>query len=138
MDAYEQAIEKIKRSMGNPKTILLADDDHILRSVLRMYFESNGCNVIEARDGDEALTLYNANVQKIDILILDVRMPKLSGTEVLKEIRSTNKKIPIIILTGYPDATELSGIISNGWAVIISKPFELDHITNIFHSFFEG
>ena len=56
-------------------------------------------NIIEAEDGEKALKAYEENKEKIDLILLDVMMPKLDGWSVLRNIRQENKKLPIVMLT---------------------------------------
>jgi len=79
-------------------TLLLAEDDSVLSSVLRDFFEINGLKVVQAMDGEEALRLY-AKVYP-DIVLMDIDMPKKNGFEVIEEIRSSDYTTPIILMTG--------------------------------------
>ena len=75
--------------------ILVVDDDRTIREGISEYLSEFGYNVIEAEDGEEALSKFNND---INLVILDVQMPFLNGLEVLREIRKKSK-LPILILT---------------------------------------
>jgi len=79
-------------------TLLLAEDESVLSSVLSDFFVINGLNVVQAMDGEEALQLY-AKVFP-DIVLMDIDMPKKNGFEVIEEIRSSDYTTPIILMTG--------------------------------------
>ena len=101
--------------------ILVVDDESRMRKLVRDFLVNNDFSVIEAGDGEEALSQYYAN-QDIDLIILDVMMPKIDGYGVLKEIRQ-NSKVPVIMLTAKSDEKdELLGF-SLGVDEYVTKPF---------------
>ena len=87
--------------MNNKKniTILLIEDDPFLISMYSTKFEIEGFNVISANNGEKGLEVVNKN--KVDIILLDILMPKMNGFEVLKNLKEKGKtaKIPVILLT---------------------------------------
>ncbi|MGM9552406.1 MAG: response regulator transcription factor [Clostridia bacterium] len=101
--------------------ILVADDEYKMRRLVKDFLEVNGYSVIEASDGEEALNIFYSN-KDIDLIILDVMMPKISGFDVLLEIRSTSR-IPIIMLTAR--SQECDEIMGHdiGADQYITKPF---------------
>lgn len=107
--------------MGKMK-ILVVDDEKRMRKLVRDFLVKNDFDVVEAGDGEEALNCFYSD-KEIALIILDVMMPKLNGWEVCREIRSNNKKIPIIMLTAKSDERdELLGF-DLGVDEYISKPF---------------
>lgn len=80
--------------------ILLADDDAELRSLLREFLEGEGFAVLEAADG--AAALQQARKERPDVMVLDIMMPAMSGTEVLKQLRRESE-LPVIMLTARGD-----------------------------------
>ena len=83
------------------KTLLIVDDDSNIRLLLRDEFSERGFNVVTAVDGEEAVISFHE--QAVDLVVLDLRMPKLDGGGVLKKIRSYNKFVPIVIYTANPN-----------------------------------
>lgn len=103
--------------------ILVVDDEFKMRRLMRNFLEVNGHRVIEAADGEEALNVFYAN-KDIDLVILDVMMPKISGFDVLMEIRSTSS-VPVIMLTARAqECDEIMGY-DIGADQYITKPFSL-------------
>lgn len=101
--------------------ILVVDDEQRMRKIINDFLTKNEYSVIEACDGEDALSKFFAN-KDIDLIILDVMMPKLDGWGVCKEIRKESK-VPIIMLTARSDeADELLGF-KLGVDEYISKPF---------------
>lgn len=103
------------------RKILVVDDEARMRKLVHDFLVRSGFEVIEAGDGEEALDLFYRD-NKIDLIILDVMMPKMNGYQVCKEIRETSK-IPIIMLTAKgEESDELQGF-GLGVDEYISKPF---------------
>jgi DNA-binding response OmpR family regulator len=103
-------------------TILVVDDEPRMRKLVKDFLVRKEYEVLEAGDGEEALDLFYKN-KEIALIILDVMMPKMNGWEVVKEVRETSSKIPIIMLTAKGDETdELMGF-ELGVDEYIAKPF---------------
>ncbi len=104
------------------ETVLLAEDDPQLRKFMCSLLERNGYAVITASDGDNALEQYIANKADIDIVLLDVIMPKMNGREVYDIIRRTDNDVKIMFMSGYTaDMIERKGIPDT--CHLITKPF---------------
>ena len=103
------------------KTILVVDDESRMRKLVRDFLSMNNFRVLEAADGEEGLEIFYSE-KNIDLVILDVMMPKLDGWQAAKEIRR-NSKVPIIMLTAKDtEKDELTGF-EIGVDEYISKPF---------------
>lgn len=103
-------------------TILIVDDEFRMRKLVKDFLTKENCNVIEAEDGEQALELFEENREKINLILLDVMMPKLDGWSVLRQIRQTSK-VPVIMLTARgEEQDELFGF-ELGVDEYISKPF---------------
>ena len=104
------------------KCILIVDDESRMRKLIKDFLAVKGFSILEAEDGEKALQVYEENSQKIDLILLDVMMPKLDGWSVLRQIRQTSK-VPIIMLTARgEEQDELFGF-ELGVDEYISKPF---------------
>ena len=117
-----QAVEESPQRAGSG-TVLLAEDNKAVRALLTAQLEKFGYNVIEARDGGDALDRFAENASGIEVAVLDFRMPKRDGFEVFKEIRTHDPDLPVIFMTG--DAGELPQLVLSEYAdvPIINKPF---------------
>ncbi len=103
-------------------TILIVDDEARMRKLIRDFLMAKNYSILEAGDGEEALQVFEENQSKIDLILLDVMMPKLDGWSVLRQIRQTSQ-IPIIMLTARgEEQDELFGF-ELGVDEYISKPF---------------
>ena len=103
-------------------TVLIVDDESRMRKLVKDFLMQKGYSALEAADGEEALQIFEANKNKIQIILLDVMMPKLDGWSVLRQIRQSSK-VPIIMLTARgEEQDELFGF-ELGADEYISKPF---------------
>lgn len=112
-----------KKETGSGETILIAEDEENIRELLSEVLEDLGYKVILARDGLEAIELFGIHRDIINLLILDIVMPKVSGYDVYRNIVSMNINIPTVFITGYTEEKLESKIKSNSTIDIVTKPF---------------
>mgnify|MGYP000183401919 FL=1 len=106
----------------NDIKILVVDDEARMRKLIKDFLVQKGDSVLEAADGEEALKVFEENQNQINLVLLDVMMPKLDGWSVLRQIRQ-NSKVPVIMLTARgEEQDELFGF-ELGVDEYISKPF---------------
>src|ERR1700690_3550948 len=116
--------------MAEKSRILVVDDEDALRSVLSNELVGAGYDVSTAADGDEAMsTVQN---KKFDLVLLDIKMPRVDGFEVLKFIRKSFPAIKVIMLTGFADLKNAIESKKHGAQDFVSKPYDLiDLLTTI-------
>ena len=103
-------------------TVLMVDDEYRMRKLVKDFLVKENFKVLEAEDGEVALKIFEENKEKIDLVLLDVMMPKLDGWSVLRQIRQESK-VPVIMLTARgEEQDELFGF-ELGVDEYISKPF---------------
>ena len=103
-------------------TVLIVDDESRMRKLIKDFLAQKDYKIIEAEDGEDAIEKFEKNQSKIDLILLDVMMPKLDGWSVLRQIR-LKSKVPIIMLTARgEEQDELFGF-ELGVDEYISKPF---------------
>ena len=121
--AYMSIINRVAGTWGR---ILIIDDEKEIRDILKMYLESAGYKVTEANDGEEAINKMKegANLLQVGLIITDIRMPKVDGVEAIDYIRGNAPSIPIIVLTGYPDADFGESLLGKGVKEYLIKPVE--------------
>ena len=120
------------------KKVLIADDENSLRFLLRKTLEGNGLSVLEAKNGKEALAL--AEKQLPDLIILDVVMPDLYGSEVCEQLRKQSKtaRIPIMILTGNTNLYDQEQAKESGADYYMTKPFSPLQLKSLVHKILSG
>jgi DNA-binding response OmpR family regulator len=108
--------------MPDSSTILLVDDEESVQKLLTYPLERDGFRVVPARDGEEALRLF-AN-EPVDLVVLDIMLPKLDGLEVCKRLRAESS-VPIIMLTARDDEFDTVLGLELGADDYITKPFSI-------------
>jgi CheY-like chemotaxis protein len=103
------------------EVVLLVDDDSDVRDVAAAMLAALGYQVIEARNGGEALEILQRSDQRIDIMLVDFAMPGMNGVETAQRAAMIRPDLPILLATGYADAAGLSGEAGRGR--ILRKPF---------------
>ncbi len=124
--------KSISEKAGN---ILVIDDELGPRESIRMVFKDTH-NVFLAEDGFKGIEILKK--EDIDVIILDLKMPKINGIETLKKIREIDKDVPVIILTGYGDVDTAKKAIHYGTMEFLSKPFNVEDIIKIVNKAIEG
>lgn len=106
-------------------TILLADDEDLLREGVREILETSGYTVIEARDGQEALAQFQAS--KVDLVITDVVMPNMDGVDFVTQLREHNADLPVLTISGGSRVVSarfgLDSALLSGANASLTKPF---------------
>jgi CheY-like chemotaxis protein len=120
------------------RTVLVVDDEPDILLAARLMLEGAGCSVIEARSGEEALELVEAENTDLEAIFLDLRMPGLGGWGVLKEIRAKGiSRLPVIVLSAYCDPVAVGQSAELGAAGYVSKPFRAADLTHALEAAFE-
>lgn len=108
------------------RTVMLVDDDHLLRMSQKDALESMGYNIIDATNGVEAVALFQQNEADIDIIVMDLTMPKMGGVKAAEKIRQIRPDVPIIFVTGYDKDDSVNGYPAfDGKECLLSKPFSM-------------
>ena len=105
------------------KTVLVAEDEASIRSFITINLQSAGYNVLEAEDGQKAIDVFMNNRNNIDIVIIDVMMPKLDGFEVCRAIRKITAETGIIFLSAKTQEEDKIHGLTSGADDYITKPF---------------
>jgi two-component system response regulator (stage 0 sporulation protein F) len=120
--------------MKSKWSILIVDDEFGVRESLRMLLKSS-YEIYTAPDGEEAFKILKE--RNIDLITLDLNMPKLSGIETLREIRKIDAEVPVIIITGYGAQKDEKEALLYGVRDFISKPFNISTIISVINGILE-
>lgn len=127
----EQPVSPLKTAkfpspvLTGSETVLLAEDQSSIRSVLREFLESQGYKILEAQNGGEALELAERHPGAIDVLVTDVIMPQIRGIELAKRVAELHPDICVIFMSGYSEDALLDNrLLSQQNITLIQKPFD--------------
>ena len=110
---------------GNGR-IMVVDDEPDIRKVVRMTLEKAKYEVLEAEDGEKAIQLLNTGENRLmlDVIICDIRMPKINGVEAISYFLKEYPRVPLIVLTGFPDTDMATSFLRKGVVDYLVKPVE--------------
>jgi CheY-like chemotaxis protein len=109
---------------GGRESILVAEDEVPLRTLLTTTLSALGYTVITARDGEEAVRAYEEHSQQVALVVLDVVMPRLDARAAYQRMREVRSDVKVLFMTGYaPESTRLGELLANGHARVLEKPF---------------
>ena len=108
---------------GGNEHILVVDDEPALRGLMRQTLAGRGYIVVEARDGEHALSLARESQEAFDLLVTDVIMPGISGQQLATRLHAMTPGIGVLFVSGYPGETEAERAVFGGDAAYLAKPF---------------
>jgi len=133
---HEQVAQVIEENAidvdGAGRVILLVDDEVALRQVLVEVLQHNGFSVLEAGDGNQAVSQFKANHDEIDLVLMDVVMPNMGGVAAAKAIRDMDSDVPIVFQTGYGEQTQLDAAGSILHSKALQKPVQIPVMLKMF------
>ncbi|MFQ5640038.1 MAG: response regulator [bacterium] len=123
--ALETRKAQLQARSGGGETILLVEDEETVLNVAVRMLKLFGYHVLTAEDGKQAMTVFEAESKNIDAAILDVVMPKMSGPDVYKKLRSIKPDLPVIFATGYDVGAEIDDLVGSGQKLVsvLRKPY---------------
>ncbi len=133
LPATDKEVSKEKKAteelyIGN-ETILLVDDEEVITDVSREILETLGYRVMIARSGREAIGIYRENKDSIDLVIMDMIMPQMSGGEAFDILKSINPDIKVILSSGYSLKGQATKIMERGCQAFLQKPFSIKDLS---------
>ncbi len=111
--------------------VMVIDDEKIVRDVSREILEDLGYAVTICSDGVQALDFYEKHHQKVDLVIVDMIMPRMAGYDCYKGLRKIKPDVKVVIATGYSLPEETQGLIARGVSGFIQKPFEAEALSKV-------
>lgn len=105
------------------KKILIVEDDEALRDTFQKVVQDAGFRVLMARHGLEAIDLYQTHCDDVSVVITDINMPLMKGTELIDHLRNLRPDVKIIFMSGFVSGTDAAGELLESKAVVLQKPF---------------
>jgi CheY-like chemotaxis protein len=123
-DAEGELAAQLKGALAQG-TILVVDDDSIVREVCRDMLVFSGYRVLEAEDGEEGVQVFADHVDGIDGVILDLSMPRMDGVGALRELRRIRPEVKVILCSGYTEGDAIERFAEPGFDAFIQKPYRI-------------
>jgi two-component system cell cycle sensor histidine kinase/response regulator CckA len=120
----EREVEGLELPAGT-ETILLVDDEEMVRALGQAVLEPCGYTVLMAEDGVQALEVYQAHQGEIGLVVLDVIMPQMGGFECLRRLRELDPRVRVLISTGYTARGLAQELVAEGALGVVEKPFQI-------------
>ena len=114
---------------GNGR-VLVVDDEPAVRTVVRLILEKSGYDVLEAENGEAAIEALNTGENRLvlDVVICDIRMPKINGVQAIEYFQREYPHVPVIVLTAYPEARMAVSFMLSGVADYLIKPVDAQRL----------
>ncbi len=128
----EEAQDVLPAIRGGTETILVAEDEEALRGLARSVLEDLGYTVLMAKDGAEALEIYEANRARISLVLMDIVMPRMGGREAYERISQLDGAVPVLFMTGYSaeivqyEFVKQNKFIEDAGAALMQKPYSVE------------
>lgn len=115
--------------MKSKRTILIVDDEASQRNLLNGFLQAAGFHIEQAGSGEDALRYLSG--QKCDLVLLDVRLPGISGLEVLSKVRESRSDLPVVLITAHADLHQAVASIKSGADDYLAKPIDLEELRTV-------
>ena len=113
------------------KNVLVVDDEKTICDLLSKFLKTLGYNVLTSEDGLQAVAQFKKNSDKIDLVVMDINMPKMNGSTATMEIKKLNPDCPVILITGYSEKEVIKSAYKYGASAVIEKPINFATLEKI-------
>jgi two-component system, cell cycle sensor histidine kinase and response regulator CckA len=123
---------------GGSETILLVDDDQMIRDLGSRILTKSGYNVITASNGNEALKLYRTQSERISLIILDLIMPEMGGRQCLEGLLRLDPSVKVVIASGYSTDGPTKEALTSGAKGFVNKPYDIRQMLQVVRAILDG
>jgi PAS domain S-box-containing protein len=125
LESHEQVVEQIS---GGNETLLFVEDETLLLDMVQILLESNGYTVFTAKDGEEAVHVYQQHAHEIALVISDMGLPKLTGVSEFEKLKEINPAVKIIFASGYFEPDSKAKLVNAGAKGFLQKPYVIEEV----------
>jgi len=118
--------------MSEQPSILIVDDELLIRDLLYDFFSSHGWDIATAENGSKALGILKD--KDIDLVLTDLKMPEMDGMDLTRQMRDDYPDIPVVIMTGFPSVDSAVAALRSRVADYVTKPFNINELYKIVQS----
>lgn len=111
--------------IGGSETVLVVDDEDSVRDVLQRILERGGYHVLLARDGQEAEEIFRQHADEIDLVILDMVMPRIGGKQTYERLRGYAPEVKVLLSSGYSEEGQAAEVLASGACGFLQKPYDV-------------
>ena len=122
---FSEPVSGQKKILKGTEAVLVVDDEDMVRTVTREMLESLGYTVFTAANGGEALELFRAHHDSIDLVILDMVLPRIGGGSTYEALKAIAPRVKILLASGYSVNSHASAMLARGCDGFIQKPCDL-------------
>ena len=112
--------------MSRPRSILVVDDELLIRDLLYDFFTGHGWQIAVAENGEKALEVLRA--RPVDVVLTDIKMPEMDGLELAEHLHQTNPDLPVVLMTGFPSVETAVAALRVRAEDYIIKPFNINQL----------
>jgi two-component system, cell cycle sensor histidine kinase and response regulator CckA len=116
------------------RTVLVVEDERIMLRLLERFLSREGYQVLLAADGEQAIDGYCRHKTEIDVVLLDVGLPKVGGVDVLRRMKKENPDVRVVVASGYLDARTKAEMYRAGVKAFVDKPYLLPEMLETLRS----
>lgn len=127
-----------KLSQSTTRSVLVVENEPFMREAVEDILDSVGIAVFSAKDGHEGVATYLSNKEKIDLVILDLRLPGLTGAEILQMLRSINPLVKVVVASGYDEQEIKRQLKGQRTSSILRKPYNADTLLSTVQTVLDG
>jgi len=127
-DPAKEPFMKRRAHARHQPTVLLVEDDEVTRNVMTRILVREGYLTLTAESSHDALSILRAPLEPIDVVILDVHLPDVSGTDLCARIRELNPNLPVVVCTGEADSDEAAQLLDMGVHRYFRKPIAIEEL----------
>ena len=131
-DEIDAWVAERSNMVKNDLSILVVDDEPIVRDLVSKWMQHLGCRVVATASGEECLA--RVGNETFDLVFLDLMMPTLNGVETLAEIKKIAPKLPVVIITAYFESKLMEDALALGPLTIVKKPLDRDRLEALVES----
>jgi CheY-like chemotaxis protein len=124
--------------LGGSETILVIEDEDLLRSMLHSLLQMNGYEVLLAKDGAEAVAIYQSEHQRIALVLTDMGLPRISGEDVFRKLRAINPDVNVVLASGFIEPDLKTELLRAGARGFIQKPYTPQAILRTIREVLDG
>ena len=134
MDYVPETSSSRNQRANAQRTILVVEDERLMLRLLEKFLSRQGYQVLLAADGEQAIDGYCRHKTEIDVVLLDVGLPKVSGVDVLRKMKKENPDVRVVVASGYLDARMKTEMYRAGVKAFLDKPYLLPEMLETLRS----